>query len=447
MRLARERPDTMNATYSELDATIMIKEQVLARKRSRRLQPLATLWEAFRIAGDSIWTHKLRSVLTLLGIIIGVASVVAVGGAIEGLGYYVKDRLVSTFGSNTFMVARIARVNMSQEEYEKVIKRNKRLYLDDMRAVERRCEDCAAINTNMGRTADAKAGNRTFYDATVRGVTEDAPKIQEIVLTEGRFIAAFDTQHARPVAIIGDAVRKELFGSVDVIGKQIRVGADSFTVIGVERENGTFFGQSLDNTIYIPYTTFMKIFAQRTVAFQVKAPSAETLEPTQDQVRVVLRSLHKLHPNQEDDFDILASDAIQQAVGQFTGAIAAVVTPITLISLVVGGIVVMNIMLVTVTERTVEIGMRKALGARRRDILLQFLIESSLLASFGGALGLVLAYGIAALIRGTTPIPMTITIGYILLALLASGGIGLISGIYPAHRAAKLDPIVALARE
>jgi putative ABC transport system permease protein len=386
-------------------------------------------------------------VLTLLGIIIGVASVVAVGGAIEGLGYYVRDRLVSTFGSNTFRVARIARVNMSEEEYEKVIKRNKRLYLEDMRAVDARCEDCTAISTNFGRTADAKVGNRTFYDANVRGVTEDAPRIQEIVLTEGRFVSSFDAQHARSVAVIGDAIRKELFGPVDVLGKQIRIGADPFDVIGVERENGTFFGQSLDNNIYIPYSTFMKIFGQRSLSFSVKAPSAEMLEATEDQVRVIMRSRHKLHPNQEDDFDILASDTIQQAVGQFTGAIAVVVTPITLISLVVGGIVVMNIMLVTVTERTTEIGMRKAVGARRRDILLQFLIESSLLASLGGALGLILAYVVAVIIRGTTPIPMTITIGYVLLALLASGGIGLISGIYPAHRAAKLDPIVALARE
>jgi putative ABC transport system permease protein len=433
----------MNATYSFLNAAI---ERPRERAR-RRLRPLATLWEAFWIAADSIWSHKLRSVLTLLGIIIGVASVVAVGGAIEGLGYYVRDRLVSTFGSNTFRVARIARVNMSEEEYEKVIKRNKRLYLEDMRAVDARCEDCTAISTNLGRTADVKVGNRTFYDANVRGVTEDAPRIQEIVLTEGRFVSLFDTQHARPVAVIGDAIRKELFGPVDVLGKPIRVGADSFDVIGVERENGTFFGQSLDNNIYIPYSTFMKIFGQRSLSFSVKAPSAEMLETTEDQVRVIMRSRHKLHPNQEDDFDILASDTIQQAVGQFTGAIAVVVTPITLISLVVGGIVVMNIMLVTVTERTTEIGMRKAVGARRRDILLQFLIESSLLAALGGALGLILAYVVAVIIRGTTPIPMTITIGYILLALLASGGIGLISGIYPAHRAAKLDPIVALARE
>jgi putative ABC transport system permease protein len=418
-----------------------------ARRVRHRLRPLATVWEAFCIAADSIWSHKLRSVLTLLGIIIGVASVVAVGGAIEGLGYYVRDRLVSTFGSNTFRVARVARVNMSQDEYDKVIKRNKKLYVEDMRAVDERCEDCAAMTTNLGKTADAKAGNHTFYDANVRGVTEDAPKIQELVVAEGRFIAAFETQHARQVAVIGDAIRKELFGPTEALGKEIRIGADSFDVIGVERENGTFFGQSLDNNIYIPYTAFMKIFSQKSISFTVKAPSAETLETTEDQVRVIMRTRHKLHPNQDDDFDILASDTIQQAVGQFTGAIAVVVTPITLISLVVGGIVVMNIMLVTVTERTTEIGMRKAVGARRRDILMQFLIESSLLASLGGALGLIVAYTVAIIIRGTTPIPMTITIGYILLALLASGGIGLISGIYPAHRAAKLDPIVALARE
>ncbi len=436
----------MNETRHEHDAGITSAEDRSSRGH-RVLRPLATLWEAFRIAADSIWSHKLRSILTLLGIIIGVASVVAVGGAIEGLGYYVKDRLVSTLGSNTFRVARIARINMSQDDYDKVIKRNKKLYLPDMRAVEDRCDDCAAISPTMGSTADAKSGNRTFYDANVRGVSEDTPKIQELVVAEGRFVSMFDTQHVRPVAVIGAAIRKELFGSVDVTGKQISISGNQFNVIGVEQENGTFFGQSLDNNVYIPYTVFMKVFQQRSVNFQVKAPSAEALEPTEDQVRVILRSRHKLHPNQDDDFDILASDAIQNAVGQFTGAITAVVTPITLISLVVGGIVVMNIMLVTVTERTTEIGMRKAVGARRRDIMLQFLIESSLLAALGGLLGLLLAYVIAIVIRATTPIPMTITVFYAVIAIFFSGGIGLVAGIYPAHRAAKLDPIVALARE
>ena len=171
------------------------------------------------------------------------------------------------------------------------------------------------------------------------------------------------------------------------------------------------------------------------------------MQATQDEVRQILRARHKLKPNQEDDFDILASNALQDAIGQLTGAIAMVVTPITLISLIVGGIVVMNIMLVTVTERTVEIGTRKAVGARRSDILLQFLVESALLATLGGVIGLLLSYGISLIIETTTPIPMHITIGYILIAVLTSGGIGVISGIYPAHKASKLNPIVALTRE
>jgi len=186
---------------------------------------------------------------------------------------------------------------------------------------------------------------------------------------------------------------------------------------------------------------------RQSIQFRVKAPSSEALETTQDEVRQILRARHKLRPNQEDDFDILASVALQEAVGEITSIVATAIIPITLISLVVGGIVVMNIMLVTVTERTVEIGTRKAVGAKRSDILLQFLVESALLASFGGVLGVLLAYAVSLIIRATTPMPMHITIGYILMAILTSGGIGLISGIYPAHKASKLDPIVALARE
>jgi len=401
-----------------------------------------------RIAADSIWTHKLRSVLTLLGIIIGVASVVTVGGAIEGLGYYVKERLVSVFGSNTFIVARIARMNITSEEWEKLIKRNKRIYADDLRAIEERCDSCDAISARLYSRDDVKVGARTFYDADIAGVSADMPKLQEIEVAEGRFLSTFDVEHARPLAVIGAQIREELFGPVEVLGKEIKIGGDTFTILGVEERNGNFFGQSMDTTIYIPYTAFMKKYGtRRSLEVRVKAPSAESLELTQDEVRVIMRSRHKLRPNQEDDFDILASKAMQESVGQFTGAIAAVVTPITLISLVVGGIVIMNIMLVTVTERTQEIGMRKAVGARRRDILLQFLIESALLASVGGVLGILLAYGLGFIIRTATPVPMTITVGYILLALVTSGGIGLISGIYPAHKASKLDPIVALSRD
>jgi putative ABC transport system permease protein len=435
----------MNATVNELELPVI---QVLPKEPVRALRSHAAIWEALVIAVDSIWSHKLRSVLTLLGIIIGVASVVAVGGAIEGLGTYVKDRLASTFGSNTFILARVARMNMSYEEYEKVIKRNKRLYVDDLRAVAERCDSCEAVVPVLRRNEDAKVGNRNYYDATVMGVNSDLTKVQDIDLEAGRFLANFEVEHARPYAVLGADIARDLFGPVDVIGKEIKVGGDSYTVIGVEKSKGSFFGQSMDNSIYIPYTLYLKKYGSRqSVNIRVKAPTAESQEAVQDDVRVIMRSRHHLRPNQEDDFDILASTAMQQSVGQFTGAIAAVVTPITLISLVVGGIVIMNIMLVTVTERTTEVGMRKAVGARRRDILLQFLIESALLASVGGALGLLLGYGVAILVRNTTPIPMTVTLGYVLLSLAASGGIGIISGIYPAHKASKLDPIVALARE
>jgi len=376
-----------------------------------------------------------------------VASVVTVGGAIEGLGYYVKDRLVSTFGSNSFTVARMARMNISEEEWEKLMKR-RRLYTDDLRAIRGQCDGCEAVTPILRWRDEAKLGNRTFFDADVTGVHPDITKIQQIEIEEGRFLSTFDVEHARPVAVIGADIRNELFGPLDPLGKEIKVGGDSFTVVGLEKRNGTFFGQSLDTNIYLPYTAYLKKYGTRqSITLRIKAPSSEALETTQDDVRVIMRSRHKLKPNQEDDFDILASSAMQEGVGRFTGAIAAVVTPITLISLLVGGIVVMNIMLVTVTERTKEIGMRKAIGAKRRDILLQFLVESLVLSSFGGLLGLLLAYGIGAVIRITTPIPMHITIGYILLALLTSGGIGLLFGIYPAYKASKLDPIVALSRD
>jgi putative ABC transport system permease protein len=430
---------------SEIDskATLTAKNDSSGKRRT-----FTAVWEAFRIAVDSIWTHKLRSILTLLGIIIGVASVVTVGGAIEGLGTYVSTRLVSVFGSNTFIVARLARINISDEDYEKLIKRNKKIYLDDLRAVERRCDGCEAISPNMSSRQDVKWEGRTFYDANVAGVSADLPKIQELELAEGRFISTFDVSHAYAAAVIGSQVRNELFGPTDALGKVIKLGGENYTVVGVEVQNGSMMGQSLDNNIYIPYTAFLKQFGTRqSIRFRVKSPSSETLELTQDEVRQIMRSRHKLKPQQEDNFDILASNDLQNAIGQFTGAIAMVITPITLISLVVGGIVVMNIMLVTVTERTVEIGTRKAVGAKRSDILLQFLVESALLASIGGGIGLLLSYGLSLIIASTTPVPMHITLGYILMALLTSGGIGVLSGIYPAHKASKLNPIVALMRE
>jgi putative ABC transport system permease protein len=416
------------------------------RKTTKR-RISAALWEAFRIAVDSIWVHKLRSMLTLLGIIIAIASVVTVGGAIEGLGAYVWKQLSSTFASNTFLVARIVRAT-SMEEFEKKIKHNKALYPEDMLAVDERCDGCEAISPMIRGTDTIKRSNRVFYDANISGVSADMPRIQSVDLSEGRFIAESDVAHAHQFAVIGAKIREDLFGPLDAVGKEIKIGADNFIVVGVEAQKGSMQGQSMDNTVYMPYTTFLKKYGSRqSISFQVRALSEEALPSTVDEVRQILRGRHKLKPNRDDDFDMLTSSAIQETIDKILGMIAVAIIPITLIGLVVGGIVVMNIMLVTVTERTVEIGTRKAVGARRSDILLQFLVESALLATMGGVLGLGLAYLLCAIIESTVGFPMKITTGYILLAILTSGGVGMVSGIYPAYRASKLSPIVALARE
>ncbi|MBN2336974.1 MAG: ABC transporter permease [Acidobacteria bacterium] len=414
----------------------------------RKMRTSAALWEAFRIAVDSIWTHKLRSVLTLVGIIIAIASVVTVGGAIEGVGDYIWKQLSSTFASNTFIVARIVRA-ASMEEFEEKIRRNKNLYPEDMKAVESLCDGCEAISPMLQGTDTIKRGNKIFYDASISGISADLPKIQAVDLYEGRFIAEFDVVHASPVAVIGWKVREELFGPLNALGKQVKIGGDNFTVIGVEEQKGSSgIGQSADNSLYIPYTAFLKKYGSRqSISFQVRASSGETIQATEDEVRMILRARHKLKPQKADDFDMLTSSAIQETIDGIIGMIAVAIIPITLVGLVVGGIVVMNIMLVTVTERTVEVGMRKAVGARRADILLQFLVESALLATLGGVLGLGLAYVLCAVIEGAVGFPMRITAGYVLLAIFTSGGVGMVSGIYPAYRASKLSPIAALARE
>jgi len=416
--------------------------------RRGKLRFGAALWEAFRIALDSIWMHKMRSMLTLLGIIIGVASVVTVGGLIGGLQAYISDSISSAFASNTFTVSRFVLTNISQGDWEQLFKRTRNLKKEDLLTVQEKCEGCQAISPMLNASSDIKRGGQIVYDATVQGVSEDMPKIQSLELDEGRFFSKFDVDHARSFIVIGYEIRNELFGTSEALGKEIRLGSDKFIVVGVETKKGSMMGQSQDRNVYIPYTVFLKKYGlRRSIQFRVRAASAETLQSTMDEVRQILRVKHKLKPNRDDDFGIMASEAVQEMVGQIIGMIAMVITPLTLISLVVGGIVVMNIMLVTVTERTVEIGTRKAVGAKRSDILLQFLVESALLAIFGGVFGILLAYGACAVISVLMETAFPISLGYIILALLASGGIGIISGIYPAYRASKLSPIVALAKE
>ncbi len=289
-------------------------------------------------------------------------------------------------------------------------------------------------------------GHETF-GTEVAGVTANMVEIENKTVGEGRFIVPHEVEHASNVAVIGNELREKFFLGRDPIGKIIKVKEVPMTIVGVEAARGSFFGNSMDNHVYIPITTFGKMFGRRqSIQIHGKSNEKPQFERAIEEARLAMRNRHKLIGNEEDDFGLVNVDQLNGQIDEFTGAIALVVTPITLLSLLVGGIVVMNIMLVSVTERTFEIGLRKAVGARSRQILMQFLIESSFLSSVGGVFGLLLAWGVAMIIRISTPIPMTITAGYILLSLIVSGGIGMIFGIYPAYKASRLDPIVALTK-
>ena len=404
--------------------------------------------DAFKIAVGAITAHKLRAFLTLIGIIIGVASVVVVGASISGLNTYVIERVGKILGVNHFMIARMANVGpLSEEEWEKRNRRNKRLYWDDYEWVMANCPICKEVGASAGRNIDITQNGETTFGTNVQGVTANMVEIEDKTIGDGRFIRPSDVELGTYVVVIGNDLREKFFPNLDPIGRTVKIAGYPMEIIGVEEKRGSIFGNSLDNLAYIPLTTYGRMFGRRqSLQVHGKSRDREQFEAAFEQGRVAMRNHHKLKGNDEDDFGAVNVQQVNSQVDQFTGSIAVVITPITLISLVVGGIVVMNIMLVSVTERTFEIGLRKALGAQRKQIMLQFLIESALLSSIGGLLGLILAAGISWLVRVATPIPMTITVAYIVLALVVSGGIGMIAGIYPAYRAARLDPIVALTK-
>jgi putative ABC transport system permease protein len=404
--------------------------------------------DATKIALQSIFAHKLRAFLTLIGIIIGVASVVVVGAAISGLKTYVVDKVSKMLGANHFMIARIVTNGpVSDEEWERMDKRNKRLTFEDYDWLQEKCTFCQDIGAQVSNRVDLKMNGQELYGTQINGVTASMGEIEDKSIVEGRFVIPYEEEHSSYIVVIGYDLKEKFFPGVDPIGKELKIREVPFTIIGIEEKRGSMFGQSMDNHAYIPISTFGTLFGRRqSLQIHGKAENRESFERTIDQARVALRNYHKLKGNEDDDFGLMNFEKIGESADQFTGAIAAVITPITLISLLVGGIVVMNIMLVSVTERTFEIGLRKALGATRNQILSQFMIESCLLTSFGGLMGLFLSMGISQIITSTTPMAMTITPGYIILSLGVSGIIGLIAGIYPAFKAAKLDPIKALTK-
>ena len=404
------------------------------------------LGETLRLALDALRGHKLRSFLTLLGIILAVTTLVSVMSVVNGLNLYVAER-IANLGADTFVVDRFGIIT-NEEEFFRAQKRPL-LTVEDFQALQSGLRLSKHIVATENSTMDVVGGDQMFEDARLIGVSPDYAVVRNISVANGRFFTETDEVHRQPVCILGADLANKFFPNVDPIGKSVRAGSESYQVVGVAAPLGNVFGQSQDIFLLIPFATYEKTWHAQTgsITFFVEAQSTDLVDAAEDEARAMLRARRHTPFNAPDPFGILGSASIMNLWQQITGNIFAMAVWLTSVFMVVGGIVVMNIMLASVTERTREIGIRKALGARRANIIMQFLVESAMLTAFGGAIGLVLAAGIAALVRSTIGMPMAIPASAIVTSLLVSTSVGLFFGIYPAVRASRLDPIEALRAE
>jgi putative ABC transport system permease protein len=400
------------------------------------------------LAIDSIRANRLRSFLTLLGVVIGVTSVILVGAGIEGLGVTAEETTSKAFGTESYLVAQIANVGrLTPKQRAEKLRRNPQLKRIDLNYLREATGEVVQYSPYLQRPDDVKRDEQTMEGCSIIGTAAAIAEIRDVAVVDGRFFTEQEEQNKVFVAVIGDEIRTTFFPGASPLGQTIKIRGYDFRVIGVQEKLGSTFGRSQDNGVYIPDTTWEKLYGpSRSMGIFARARSGTgmSMDDAIESTRAAMRIKNHLGPKQEDNFDFLTPDSIRGFVDSILGTIRVVVVPVTLISLVVGGIVIMNIMLVSVTERTKEIGIRKSLGARRGDILSQILTESFLISLSGGLLGIFLAWALVFGITQGFDIKMKITTPYILLAVLVSSGVGIISGWYPARRAAGLDPIEAM---
>ena len=405
------------------------------------------LSEAVAISTASLWAHKLRSVLTLIGVVIGVAAVIAVVSLINGANQYVATR-VFRLGADVFGLSKQPSIITNVDEFLEFQKR-KRLTYDDYEAVHDLCKSCKEVGASLGGRIEAKSGANSLKDTNLRAWTPQMAELYDVDLVEGRHITESDLKSASPVCVIGMDLVENLLPGLDPVGKELRWNNVPCEIIGVGTKEGSTLGNSLDNWIILPLSTYNKEYGnqQNSLRITARAGFAAKIKDTVDEVRQIMRGRHHLTYAAKDDFAIETSDSFLSLWKSISSSFFVVMIAIASISLVVGGIVIMNIMLVSVTERTREIGIRKALGARRSDILLQFLIESSTIALIGGALGVFFGVLTAKAISWIFPLPSAVQLWSVLGGLIMALSVGLFFGTYPASKAAKLDPVEALRSE
>lgn len=401
--------------------------------------------EAIKLALSSILSHKLRSFLTLLGVIFGVATVIVVVSLIEGFNAYVDEK-IANIGTNAFSVSKYSIDDFSSvAALNAARRRNKDVTLDDAAALVARGGAIQAVGAKEDAAGDVKFGATNLLRIHISATTANIAEIEKIEVSEGRYFGTPDDESRRHVTFIGADVADKLFPSANALGQTIRIDGRPFEVIGVGKAKGSVFGQPQDMYVAMPLSTFLGIYgSRRSLNLSVTSINQASYQDVVDEARVVMRTRRKLSPNEADNFGIITPSAINELRDKIFGTIQTAAVGITSISLVVGGIVIMNIMLVSVTERTKEIGIRKSIGARRTDILKQFLAESTLLSLVGGGIGISIAYLLAKLVAVLTPVPTALPLLAVTIALGVSATVGLISGVYPAWKAAGLDPIEAL---
>jgi putative ABC transport system permease protein len=404
-------------------------------------------------AFNEIRANKIRSFFTLLGIIVSVTFLVAVVAVIQGMNAYVSENLAGALiGQNTFQVRRSPiQIGLFDDEQFLRIQKRPRITEADAQAVIAAVPNATAVSLQSGwptPMADVVSGDNTLGDVAVFGVTAPYQVVQDYTFARGRPLSDIDVSERRAVAVVGADVADKLFENVDPIGRDIRIMGSRFTIVGVIAKKGRVLGQSFDGFVLLPLSSFESLYGRRkTTTVSVKVATADEVAPAMALADGAMRAAHRLRPGEESDYSIETADALVEFWKNLTRVLFAVIPAIVGIGIVVGGIVIMNIMMMSVSERTREIGIRKAMGATGRDIRRQFLAESVTLAFIGGLSGVLVGWGMAALIAAASPLPARITAWSVAVALSLGAGVGVLFGVYPATRAARLDPIAALRAE